>query len=287
MLLDLIIDGVTVGSVYALVAVGMTIIFGVLRQINFAHGEYYMIGAFAAWWAIDQLDLPYIASIPLALIVVAVLAVAIGLLVMQRLVDRSFQAGVVATLGVSLVLQNVVILLFGGSYKMFDSGWIEPVDVLGINIAQQRLLITVAALVLFAALEWVVRRTRIGKTMRAVSQNVECCQVVGVDVRRVVLATFILGTGLAALSGVLTAPIVVNIYAGMGASITLKTYAEIVMGGMGNVGGTLLAGWILGISESLVAGYVGLQFRDAVGFSVLILVLMWRPDGFFNVKARF
>ena len=154
-----------------------------------------MIGAFAAWWAIDQLDLPYIASIPLALIVVAVLAVAIGLLVMQRLVDRSFQAGVVATLGVSLVLQNVVILLFGGSYKMFDSGWIEPVDVLGINIAQQRLLITVAALVLFAALEWVVRRTRIGKTMRAVSQNVECCQVVGVDVRRVVLATFILGTG--------------------------------------------------------------------------------------------
>ena len=85
----------------------------------------------------------------------------------------------------------------------------------------------------------------------------------------------------------LTAPIVVNIYAGMGASITLKTFAVIVMGGMGNVGGTLLAGWILGISESLVAGYVGLQFRDAVGFSVLILVLMWRPDGFFNVKARF
>ncbi|MFI4981293.1 MAG: branched-chain amino acid ABC transporter permease [Nevskiales bacterium] len=287
MLPDLIIDGITVGSVYALVAVGMTIIFGVLRQINFAHGEYYMIGAFAAWWAIDQLDLPYVASIPLALIVVALLAVAIGVLVMQRLVDASFQAGVVATLGVSLVLQNVVILLFGGSYKMFDGGWIEPVEVLGISIAEQRLLITVAALVLFGALEWVVRRTRMGKTMRAVSQNVECCQVVGVDVRRVVLATFVLGTGLAALSGVLTAPIVVNIYGGMGASITLKTFAVIVMGGMGNVGGTLLAGWLLGIIESLVAGYVGLQFRDAVGFSMLILVLMWRPDGFFNVKARF
>jgi branched-chain amino acid transport system permease protein len=287
MLLDLLIDGVTVGSVYALVAVGMTIIFGVLRQINFAHGEYYMIGAFAAWWAIDQLDLPYIASIPLALIVVAVLSVAIGLLVMQRLVDRSFQAGVVATLGVSLVLQNVVILLFGGSYKMFDGGWIEPVEVLGVNIAEQRLLITVAALVVFAVLEWVVRHTRMGKTMRAVSQNVECCHVVGVDVRRVVLATFVLGTGLAALSGVLTAPIVVNIYGGMGASITLKTFAVIVMGGMGNVGGTLLAGWVLGIIESLVAGYVGLQFRDAVAFSVLILMLMWLPDGFFNVKARF
>ena len=140
---------------------------------------------------------------------------------------------------------------------------------------------------MFVALEFLVRRTRMGKAMRAVSQNTACCQVNGIDIERVVLGTFVLGGGLAALSGVLTGPINVTIYGGMGEAITLKTFAVIVMGGMGNVRGTLIAGWILGIAESFVAGFIGLQYRDAVGFVILIGMLMVRPTGFFSVQSRF
>ncbi len=142
-------------------------------------------------------------------------------------------------------------------------------------------------LVVFVGLELMVTYSRLGMAMRAVSQNVECCEVVGIDVPQVVLRTFILGAALAALSGVLTAPVNVSVYGGMGELITFKTLPIIIMGGLGNVRGTFFAAMILGIAESLVATYVGLQFRDTVGFATLILVLMWRPHGLFSTQARF
>lgn len=287
LILEQTINGIIAGSVYALVAAGMTMIFGVLRAINFAHGEYYMLGTFSAWFLIAELNLPYVATILLGVAVTMAIAAVVGRLVMQRLVTAPFQSGVLATLGLSLVLQNAVILTFGGTYKVFPGGWLEPVMLGDISIAWQRVVVVAATIVVFAALEFVVRRTRMGKCIRAVSQNTECCQVNGIDVERVVLGTFVLGTGLAALSGVLTGPINVTIYGGMGEAITLKTFAVIVMGGMGNVRGTLFAGWILGIAETFVAGYVGLQFRDAVGFAILIAMLMFRPTGFFSTQARF
>ena len=177
-------------------------------------------------------------------------------------------------LGLALILQNAVILAFGGGYKMFEGGWIEPVQFFGIGMAQQRIVLIVVAVAVFAGLEWMVRKTRMGKSIRAVSQNIECCQVNGIDVESVVRRTFLLGTALAALSGILTAPVNVSVYGGMGESITLKTFAVIVMGGMGNVRGTLLAGVLLGVVESLVSGLIGLQYRDAVGFVALLLMLM-------------
>ena len=287
LLLEQVVNGIVAGSVYALVAAGMTMIFGVLRAINFAHGEYYMLGTFSAWWVITRLDMPYVASIFLAVATTMAIAAVIGRLVMQRLVTTPFQSGVLATLGLSLILQNAVILSFGGTYKVFPGGWLEPVEFMDMSLAQQRIAIVAATIAVFAVLEYVVRYTRMGKSIRAVSQNTDCCAVNGIDVERVVLSTFVMGTGLAALSGVLTGPINVSIYGGMGESITLKTFAVIVMGGMGNVRGTLFAGWILGIAESFVAGYVGMQYRDAVGFVILIAMLMFRPQGFFSVQARF
>jgi branched-chain amino acid transport system permease protein len=282
-----IVNGVISGSMYALIAAGMTMIFGVLRAINFAHGEYYMLGTFAAWYAISQMGVPYAAAIIIGVAIAALIAAVIGRLVMQRLIGAPFQAGVLATLGVSLVLQNAVILAFGGSFKIFNGGWIEPVEVLGIGMSQQRIVLIVAALAVFAGLEWMVRFTRMGKSIRAVSQNIECCQVNGIDVESVVRRTFLLGTALAALSGILTAPVNMSVYGGMGESITLKTFAVIVMGGMGNVRGTLFAGILLGVVESLVSGIAGLQYRDSVGFVALLLMLMLRPHGLFSQNARF
>lgn len=282
-----IVNGIITGSMYALVAAGMTMIFGVLRAINFAHGEYYMLGTFAAWWVMTKLMADYSVSIIAGVAIVCVIAVVIGRFVMQRLIGQPFQAGVLATLGLSLILQNVVILAFGGGYKVFNGGWIEPIDMGDFGMSQQRVVLVVVTLAVFAGLEWMVRSTRLGRSIRAVSQNIECCQVNGIDVEQVVRRTFLIGVGIAALSGILTGPINVSIYGGMGESITLKTFAVIVMGGMGNVRGTLIAGFLLGIVESLVAGYIGLQYRDSVGFIALLLMLMLRPHGLFSSKARF
>ncbi len=285
--IEQIVNGIIAGSMYALIAAGMTMIFGVLRAINFAHGEYYMLGTFAAWFVIAKLDVPYALAIVLGVAIAALIAALIGRLVMQRLIGAPFQAGVLATIGISLILQNAVILAFGGGYKVFEGGWLQPVEIAGIGMAQQRIVLIVVALVVFAGLEWMVRATRLGKAIRAVSQNIECCQVNGIDVEAVVRKTFLIGTALAALSGILTAPVAVSVYGGMGETVTLKTFAVIVMGGLGNVRGTLLAGMLLGIVESLVAGFVGLQYRDAVGFVALLLMLMLRPHGLFSQRARF
>ena len=286
-ILEQIVNGVITGSMYALIAAGMTMIFGVLRAINFAHGEYYMLGTFGAWYVISKFGADYTVAIVAGIAATALVAALVGRFVMRRLIGAPFQAGVLATIGVSLILQNAVILAFGGGYKVFEGGWLEPVEFFGLGLAQQRIVLIAVAGVVFASLEWMVRATRMGKSIRAVSQNIECCQVNGIDVESVVWRTFLLGTALAALSGVLTAPVNVSVYGGMGESITLKTFAVIVMGGMGNVRGTLLAGVLLGVVESLVAGYLGLQFRDSVGFIALLLMLMLRPHGLFSQKARF
>ncbi|MGJ7533633.1 MULTISPECIES: branched-chain amino acid ABC transporter permease [unclassified Variovorax] len=286
-LLEQIVNGIITGSVYALVAAGMTMIFGVLRAINFAHGEYYMLGTFAAWWVMSKLMADYSLAIVGGVAIVSVVAVLIGRSVMQRLIGQPFQAGVLATLGLSLILQNVVILAFGGGYKVFSGGWLEPIELGDFGMSQQRVILVVVTIAVFAGLEWMVRSTRLGRSIRAVSQNIECCQVNGIDVEQVVRRTFLIGVAIAALSGILTGPINVSIYGGMGESITLKTFAVIVMGGMGNVRGTLIAGCLLGVIESLVAGFIGLQYRDSVGFIVLLLMLMFRPHGLFSSKARF
>jgi len=286
-LFEQIVNGIITGSVYALVAAGMTMIFGVLRAINFAHGEYYMLGTFAAWWVMSKLMVDYSLAIVAGVAIVSVIAVLIGRSVMQRLIGQPFQAGVLATLGLSLILQNVVILAFGGGYKVFSGGWLEPIELGDFGMSQQRVILVVVTVAVFAGLEWMVRSTRLGRSIRAVSQNIECCQVNGIDVEQVVRRTFLIGVAIAALSGILTGPINVSIYGGMGESITLKTFAVIVMGGMGNVRGTLIAGCLLGVVESLVAGFIGLQYRDSVGFIVLLLMLMFRPHGLFSSKARF
>src|SRR6266851_335625 len=201
LLIEQIINGIVAGSVYALVAAGMTMIFGVLRAINFAHGEYYMLGTFSAWYVITKLDVSYPVAIVLAVIITMGIAAVIGRLVMQGLVTAPFQSGVLATLGLSLILQNLIIITFGGTYKIFPGGWLEPVFFGDISLAWQRIIIVLVTIGVFIALEFLVRRTRMGKAMRAVSQNTACCLVNGIDIERVVLGTFVLGGGLAALSG--------------------------------------------------------------------------------------
>jgi branched-chain amino acid transport system permease protein len=205
---------------------------------------------------------------------------------MERLLVMPFSMAVLATLGVQLALQNGAQIVWGASPKFFGGGWITPVEVAGVGIMVQQIVILIMALALFGGLAWLVRRTRLGRAMRAVAQNREACAVVGLDVERVVRVTFTLGVAFAGVAGALVAPILVNVGTTIGLPMVLRCFAIIVLGGVGSVPGALVGGLVLGVAESFVAGYLTLQLRDAVGFAILIAMLLVRPRGLFGVRVR-
>jgi branched-chain amino acid transport system permease protein len=277
---------VLTGATYALVAVGLVLVFSVMRAINFAHGEYYMLGALVAWTALDRMDWPYPVAVLTAALACAALGLVVSRLLMERLLALPFSMAVLATLGVQLALQNGAQLLWGASPKYFNGGWRGGVEVGGVGIIGQQLVIVLAAAVAFAALGAMVRRTALGRAMRAVAQNREACLVVGLDVARVTRITFTLGVMLAGLAGALVAPVLVNVGTTIGLPMVLRCFAIIVLGGVGSVPGALVGGLVLGVAESFVAGYLALQLRDAAGFAVLLAMLIVRPQGLFGVRVR-
>lgn len=280
-------NGILIGASYAMASVGLTMIFGVLRAINFAHGEYYMFGAFASYVGMTQFGMTYSTSLFATLVAAVALGLLVSWTIMERLVDAPFQRAVLATLGVYLVLQNSIFLGFGGAYRTFPGGWLDVVEVLGVSAIEQRFILIGIMVAVFVGLELMVRHTRLGRTIRAVSQNREACVVVGIDVQRVTRITFCVGIALAAIAGALMGPILVTIYPAMGEGLTFKAFAVTVIAGMGNVHGVIMSSIFLGIAESFVSGFVGTQYREAVGFVALIAVLMWRPYGVFTARSRF
>jgi branched-chain amino acid transport system permease protein len=280
-------NGVLTGATYAMVAIGLVLIFSVMRAINFAHGEFYMLGALIAYTAIATLDWPYAAAVAGALLASVGLGLVASVTVMERLFAAPVPMAVVATIGLQMALQNGAQLLWGPTPKYFKGGWTTPVSLGGeVGVVGQQLVIFAVAVVAFVALEWTVRRTRIGKAMRAVSQSRETCLVVGIDVDRVARVTFTSGVTLAGLAGALVAPVLVNVGTTMGLQMVLKCFAIIVLGGLGSVRGALLGGILLGVVESFVAGYLTLQLRDAVAFLALTAVLTLRPHGLFGQRVR-
>jgi branched-chain amino acid transport system permease protein len=223
-------------------------------------------------------------------VVAAIASAAIGYVVsrvlMERLLALPFSMAVLATLGVQLALQNGAQIVWGTSPKFFAGGWISPVEMGGVGIMVQQIVIFGAAVALFGGLGWLVRRTRLGRAMRAVAQNREACAVVGLDVERVVRVTFTLGVTFAGVAGALVAPILVNVGTTIGLPMVLRCFAIIVLGGVGSVPGALVGGLVLGVAESFVVGYLTLQLRDAVGFAILIAMLLVRPRGLFGARVR-
>jgi branched-chain amino acid transport system permease protein len=279
-------NGILTGGTYALVAVGLVLVFSVMRAINFAHGEYYMLGALVAWTALDTLGWPYPVAVVVSAVVSAVLGFVVSRVLMERLLVMPFSMAVLATLGVQLALQNGAQILWGASPKYFNGGWRTPVEVGGVGVIGQQLVIFVVAVAVFVALSRLVARTRLGRSMRAVAQNREACLVVGLDVARVARITFTLGVALAGLAGALVAPVLVNVGTTIGLPMVLRCFAIIVLGGVGSVPGALVGGLVLGVAESFVAGYLTLQLRDAVGFVILIAMLIARPQGLFGLRVR-
>jgi branched-chain amino acid transport system permease protein len=286
MFLQHIANGLIQGSLYALVAVGLTLVYGVLEVVNFAHGELYMLAAFALFLVLSFLKVPYVLAVAVAMVALMLLGYVLARTAIVPHLRRSFETTVLATLAASIILQNGARFAFTATPRQVIVPLEDVILTIGdVIVTGQRLLVLITAILAFAGLQLYIRRSRAGKAMRAASQNKEACRMVGIDVRRIASQTMVLGAALCALAGAMVAPLY-DIFPAIGTTVVFKSFAVVIMGGMGNVPGAMIAALILGIGESLAGGYISIAARDALGFSLMILVLLIRPDGLFGRRVR-
>jgi branched-chain amino acid transport system permease protein len=286
--LQQLVNGVTLGSVYALIALGYTMVYGILRLINFAHGDVYMLGAFFAYYVARFMGAGQHPTPGHALLVLFAAMIGCGLvgLVIERgaykPVRRSSRlAALITAIGVSLLLENGGILLFGADPKFFPQ-IVAPASIAlggGVTISIHQIIILVVSTVLMFALRFIVMHTRVGKAMRAVSHSHVAAALMGISVDRIITFTFVLGSMLAAAAGVLVALQNPKIEPLMGIMPGLKAFVAAVLGGIGNIPGAVVGGLVMGLAEVLVVGYVSPTYRDAIAFILLILILLVRPAG--------
>lgn len=281
---QLLANGIAFGSIYAMVAVGLTIVFGILEVVNFAQGEFYMAGAYIAFLVcLSQI------SYPLAIAITILLMVVIGLIVerfaIRPLIGKAWQLPILSTLGISIIMQNGAILLWTPNPRTIIIELANKnIHIFGVVIVFQKLMIVVFALAVFVGLHYFIQKTKTGKAMRAVSQNKDACRVVGIDVGRISTISFALGAGLSGFGGALVAP-VMAIHPVMGILLVLKCFAAVIMGGFGNIKGTIYSAFILAIVESFAVAYLSLQYKDVFSFVVMIIILLFKPHGIFGKKV--
>jgi branched-chain amino acid transport system permease protein len=282
-LIEHLLNGLTLGALYAMITLGLVLTFSVIDLVNFAHGDLFMVAGYTSFMLLTPpVSLPYLVAVPAVMLLTAGYAAVIEQVAIHPIIDRSWRTHAITTLGLSIILQNAALILFSSDPRQIPAALAANILTLGgIRISVQRLLILVVVIVIVLGLQWFVRRTKLGKTMRAVSQNREMCAAVGINVRRVALTTFALGGAITGLAAVLVTPLF-TVSPTMGGLLTLKALAAIVMGGMGQVNGAIYAAFIIGLVESLFGGYVSFAYKDVVSFGLFIVVLFLRPQGLFG-----
>jgi branched-chain amino acid transport system permease protein len=299
--LQQVINGLTLGSVYAIVALGYTMVYGIIQLINFAHGELVMIGAMVAFSVINALagtDLPPL-MIVLAGILVAVPACMLVGFTMERVAYRPLRgaprlAPLITAIGISIILQHVALLLWSRSPLAFPQ--IVPFvkfHIGGAIISGVQIAIILTSVLMMAGLTLIVYRTKLGIAMRATSQNPQVAGLMGIDIDRIIAFTFIVGAGLAAVAGVMVGTYYGIAHYSMGSLLGMKAFSAAVLGGIGNLAGAMLGGLLLGVVEALGAGYIGdltnnvfgSNYQDVFAFLVLIAVLVFRPSGLLGERV--
>ena len=288
-----LINGLSLGAIYALIALGYTMVYGVLRLINFAHGDVYMLGAFAGYYLANALALDTAPSL-LGAIVVTLGAMGICALVgivIERFAYRPVRhhsrlTSLITAIGVSLLLEYGGQVVFGATPRFFPQMIrAEVYSVGGVQITNQSLLIIVVAIVVMVGLEFIVHRTKIGTAMRATSFNLPVASLMGINTDFVIAFTFALGSALAAVGGVMVALAIPRIDPLMGLMTGLKAFVAAVLGGIGNIPGAMLGGVLIGLMETWLSATAYSTYRDAVAFAVLILILLFRPAGLLGSAA--
>jgi branched-chain amino acid transport system permease protein len=296
---DFVVFGLTIGAIYAQIALGYTMVYGVLRLINFAHGDFVMSGAFAGYFVAQPLDRSgFLQNNPVlgmgAILVVSVLTSTSIALLTERIAYRPFRrvaglAPLICAIGVSFFLEQTFRGMFGSAVKSYPSPAWERAsfDVFGFHLPRVDVLVIVLAVLFMAALYLIVQRTRMGTAMRAVAEDGEAAALMGIDVNKVVVFTFLLGGAMAGIAGVFYAFVYKQVYFFMGFTPGIKAFGAAVLGGIGNIPGAMLGGFFLGMVESvgpaLFLDGLGIpapyQLRDLIAFTLLIMVLIFRPQG--------
>lgn len=287
-LLEFLVVGLVLGGIYALFAVGLTLIFGVLDVIDVAHGEFFTLGGYATFIAVVVLKLPPALSLPVAALAAFVAGLAVYPALIRPLQKRLGRRApgplfLVLTLGLSTMMQNTMLAVAGGDYLRVPPLMRGGVDFSFTYVSSQRLIVFAVACSSLSALFLFLRYHRQGAAIRAVAENPASAQAVGIPLGRIFTLTFGLGCGLAGLGGALIAPLF-NVYPTVGFSLTLKAFAITILGGMGNVVGALVASFVIAITESVSVIAIPSEWTNAIAFAVMILVLLVRPEGILGAR---
>ena len=282
-----LINGVSLGSIYALIALGYTMIYGIIKLINFAHGDIYMIGAYFGFFATTQLGVGFIPAIIIAMAGAAVVGIIIERIAYRPMRNAPRIAILITAIGVSFFLEYGMILLVSPQPRTFPAVFAPTVDHMGPLVANsQQLVILISALILMVTLSYIVNSTKAGKAMRAVSFDADAARLMGINIDKVISMTFALGSALAAAGGVLVGVYYNSIDPLMGMMPGLKAFVAAVLGGIGIIPGAMMGGIILGVVEAMVSGFLSSTFRDAAAFGILILILLYKPAGLLGKNVR-
>ncbi len=281
-----LVNGTVLGGTYALLGIGLTLVFGVMRVVNFTHGELYTFGAYMAYGLVALLGVNFYLALVLATMLGVALGAALELVLLRRMRQADIDSVMLVMIGASLVLQNAEMWAWGGVAKLIPNPFAGAPLVIGpVSVLPLRLFVLVVSAALLLGFWLLLDRTRAGMAMRATFQDPDTAALMGVRIGWVNTATFAIGSGLAAAAGALLGPVFI-VSPTMGDLVGLKAFAIVILGGLGSLPGATLGGFALGFVEEFAGGYVSTEYRDAFGFLLIILVLALRPQGLVPVKER-
>jgi branched-chain amino acid transport system permease protein len=282
-----IINGMIYGSIYCLVAIGLALVFGVMDLVNFAHGEFYMLGGYAGFWLVTLLLIDPITATILSFGILVIVGIATDKIVIRpiRKTREAHHNLFLATLGLSITLQNLALIIWGAWYYGRPSYFQGVIVIFGVFISVERFIVFVLSIITTASLWFMLQKTKTGTAIRAVSQSKDAALLVGIDIDKIYMLTLGLSAGLAGVAGSLLAPMLL-VYPTVGLVVIFKSFVVVSLGGFGNVKGAIVGGYILGIVEAVTVTLLSSSYSDIVAFGILIIILIVKPTGLFGIKER-